>query len=184
LTAAIGGAAAAAAASVVRVAPVQASHDPFQLGHGNATSAATSLTLTAVPAVGYGLNITVPDDARALDVATQVGVGIRATANAGGGVAVQASAAATGYALHTKGGRLKLARISGVATIKKGKKSVVVKPGVVVTGEMFVLLTPKANIGSRALWFTNKPATDRFIIHMSSARGSATKVAWLAAERA
>jgi hypothetical protein len=48
-----------------------------------------------------------------------------------------------------------------------------------VTSGTFVLLTPKANIGTRALWFTTSTTNDRITIHMSSARSSSTKVAWL-----
>jgi hypothetical protein len=48
-----------------------------------------------------------------------------------------------------------------------------------VTSSSFVLLTPKTNIGSRALWFTTDPAGNKFTIHMSSSRSSGTRVAWL-----
>jgi hypothetical protein len=66
-----------------------------------------------------------------------------------------------------------------VATITAGRTTKLVTPGVDVTAESFVLLTPKANIGSRALWFTIDATNNQFTIRMRSARSSGTKVAWL-----
>jgi hypothetical protein len=43
----------------------------------------------------------------------------------------------------------------------------------------FVLLTPMANIGSRALWFTTSTSADSITIRLSSSRSSSTKIAWL-----
>jgi hypothetical protein len=83
-----------------------------------------------------------------------------------------------GYALRTSG-RLRADKVSGVATIRAGRTSVTVNPGVNVTSGSFVLLTPKANIGSRGLWFTTSASGNTFTIRMSSSRSSATKVAWL-----
>ena len=68
---------------------------------------------------------------------------------------------------------------SGVATITAGSTSKVVTPGVNVTSASFVLLTPKANLGGRSLWFTTNATQDKFTIRLSSSRGTATKVAWL-----
>jgi hypothetical protein len=86
--------------------------------------------------------------------------------------------ATTGLALQTVG-RWKAGRISGVATIDAGDTSVTVNPGVNVVSSAFVLLSPKTNVGSRALWFTTNPSTDRFTIRMSSPRSSKTRIAWL-----
>lgn len=83
----------------------------------------------------------------------------------------------TGLALHAQG-RIKFST-SGVATIIAGSTSKVINPGVNVTSSSFVLLTPKADIGTRALWFTTNTTNDRFTIRMSSARSRNTKVAWL-----
>lgn len=94
-----------------------------------------------------------------------------------GGVGVYGSAS-TGYAFRGSG-RLRFDKVTGVATIAAGSKTVTVTPGVEVTGSSFVLLTPKANIGSRALWFTTDDANNRFTIRMSAARTSATAIAWL-----
>jgi hypothetical protein len=66
-----------------------------------------------------------------------------------------------------------------MATIPVGKTSVTVHPEVKVVPAAFVLLTPTTNLGTRALWYTSKPAADTITIHISSARTSATKIAWL-----
>jgi len=74
---------------------------------------------------------------------------------------------------------VKFEKVSGVATIPAGSTGVTVSPNVNVTSGSFVLLTPKANIGSRGLWFTTNASADTFRIHMSSTRSANTKVAWL-----
>ena len=84
---------------------------------------------------------------------------------------------ADGVALRTLG-RLKFST-SGVATINAGATSKTITPGVDVHPGSFVLLTPQANIGTRALWFTTDGPNERFTIHMSPSRGVPTKVAWL-----
>jgi hypothetical protein len=82
-----------------------------------------------------------------------------------------------GLALKTAG-RAKFST-SGMATITAGSTSKTISPGVNVTASSFVLLTPKTNIGSRALWFTTDASGNKFSIHMSSSRSSGTNVAWL-----
>ncbi len=93
-------------------------------------------------------------------------------------VAMYAEAPAS-IALQTVG-RVKL-DTSGIAMIPAGSTSVTVSPpfGVDVNVGSFVLLTPMANIGTRALWFTKNTALDTITIHLSSSRTSATKVSWL-----
>jgi hypothetical protein len=73
---------------------------------------------------------------------------------------------------------------TGVATIRAGTSSRTVDPGVNINERTFVLLTPMADIGSRALWFTKNANADTFTIRMSPTRSRNTKVAWLALERA
>lgn len=102
------------------------------------------------------------------------GRGVRGETTSGVGLL---GIAASGFALQTAG-RTKLST-SGVATIPAGSTGVTISPGVNVTGGSFVLLTPKANIGSRALWFTTNATADSFTIRMSSQRSSNTRVAWL-----
>jgi len=85
---------------------------------------------------------------------------------------------ASGHALRTNG-RIKAEQISGVATIPAGSTGVTISPGVNLNAGSFVLLTPKANIGSRGLWFTTNASANTFRIRMSAARSANTKVAWL-----
>jgi hypothetical protein len=95
----------------------------------------------------------------------------------GNGPAVWATAT-NGYAVRGSG-RVRFEKVSGVATIAAGLKTKTVTPGVNVTSGSFVLLTPKANIGTRALWFTTNATDNKFTIRMSSSRTSNTPVAWL-----
>jgi hypothetical protein len=108
------------------------------------------------------------------------GQGVFGEATTGVGVSC---AATTGYALQING-RLRVGRVSGVASIPAGAKSVTVTPDVAIATNSFVLLTPKANIASRALWFTTDAAANTFTIRMSSSRTSTTAVAWLLIEYA
>jgi hypothetical protein len=103
------------------------------------------------------------------------GQGVRGQATSGVGLFGTAS---SGFALRANG-RIKADKVSGVATIPAGSTGVAISPGVNVTSGSFVLLTPKANIGSRALWFTTNTTNNTITIRMSSSRSSGTKVAWL-----
>lgn len=103
------------------------------------------------------------------------GQGVRGQATTGVGVFATAS---SGYALRTSG-RLRVDKVSGVATIAAGRTSITVSPGVDITSTSFVLLTPRANIGSRGLWFTVDATNNRITIRLSSSRSSSTPVAWL-----
>lgn len=105
------------------------------------------------------------------------GRGVLGEASSGSGVYGQAT---SGYAIRGNG-RLRFDKVSGVATIAAGNTAVTISPGVDVTAASFVLLTPKANIGSRALWFTTDPAGDKFTIRISSSLGpnTAIAIAWL-----
>lgn len=85
---------------------------------------------------------------------------------------------ASGYALRGSG-RVRFDKVSGLATIPAGDRYVTVTPGVLVTDNSFVLLTPKANLGDAAVWFTTDPAAKTITIHTSVAVRVATDVAWL-----
>ena len=114
-------------------------------------------------------------DSRGVIGQSPSGQGVRGESTSGVGVF---GTSTTGFALHTSG-RLRIQKVSGVATIARGSKTRTVTPGVKVTTTSFVLLTPKANLGARALWFTTNTTANTLTIHMSSARSSATKIAWL-----
>lgn len=93
------------------------------------------------------------------------GVGVFGTSS--GGFAIRGS------------GRVKLEKVSGVARIDTGSTSVTVHPDVNVTSGTFVLLTPKANLGSRGLWFSTNASANTFTIRISKARSSNTRISWL-----
>lgn len=105
------------------------------------------------------------------------GDGVRGEATSGAALRGTASSKA-GYAIRGSG-RLRFEKVSGIATIASGGTSVTVTPGTDVTTASFVLLTAKANIGTRSLYFTTDATTDRFTIHLSSSAAASTPVAWL-----
>jgi hypothetical protein len=202
LAGALGSAGALAAGAIGRANPVRAATgDPVTVDGSFSGSGSTQITTTGSSGF-YGVSSNPNADA-ILGVATAAsgsawgvrgqtastsGVGVRAIANAGSGTnygvyASNASPAGVGVyataavALQTNG-RTKLST-SGVASISAGSTSKTITPGVNVTANSFVLLTPKANLGTRALWFTTNATADTFAIHISSSRSSATKVAWL-----
>jgi hypothetical protein len=169
LTAAVGGAAAAVVATVARLAPVEAANgDTVNVGGNHTGTSLTAFTNSANAngAIG-GFVVT----GSAVAASTFSGIGVNTQSQSGNGLALRVV------------GRIKVIEVSGVATIKKGKKSVTVSPGVDINIQTFVLLTPMVNMGSRALWFTRTPSTNKFVIRMSSTRGGPTKIAWLALER-
>ena len=86
--------------------------------------------------------------------------------------------AGSGYAIRGSG-RLRFDRVSGSVGIPAGSKSVTLSPGVDVTSNTFVLLTPKVNIGGRSLWFTTNASANTFTIRMSASRTARTPIAWL-----
>jgi hypothetical protein len=105
------------------------------------------------------------------------GDGVRGEATSGAALRGTASSKA-GYGVRSSG-RLRFEKVSGVATILANQTSVVVTPGTDVTTESFVLLTAKANIGTRSLYFSTDATNDTITIRMSSSRTTATPVAWL-----
>jgi hypothetical protein len=107
---------------------------------------------------------------------TTKGQAVRGQATSG--VGLYGRAWGSGHALAIRG-RFKAEQISGVATIPAGSTGVTINPGVRVNAGSFVLLTPKANIGSRGLWFATNTGANTFRIRMSSTRSANTKVAWL-----
>ena len=86
--------------------------------------------------------------------------------------------AGSGYAIRGNG-RLRFDRVSGSVGIPAGSRSVTLSPGVDVTSDTFVLLTPKVNIGGRSLWFTTNASANTFTIRMSASRTTRTPIAWL-----
>jgi hypothetical protein len=101
--------------------------------------------------------------------------------DASGATGVRAASPA-GLALHTTSGRVRLEGISGVAVIPSGQQEVAVKPAVALDRNTFVLLTPKANLGQKTLWYTVSLDTGEIVIHISGTRSKDTPVAYLMLE--
>jgi hypothetical protein len=174
----LGGLGALVATAVGRTSPVRAGVD------GDVVLGISQTATTRTAILNFQNNTTVFYAESATDLGSGGGVGVEGRSGSGHGVNGASSSgvglygtATTGLALQTAG-RAKFST-SGVATINAGNISVTITPGVNVTSRSFVLLTPKANIGTRALWFTTDATHNRATIHMSSSRSSATKVAWL-----
>lgn len=138
----------------------------------------------------------VSDAGTGLRTETQTGQGIFTSADSGFGIvatshtgeAVHAGAdsgtaifgsSITGIGLDIDSGRVRFSSVSGVATISVGNTGNTVLPGVKVTSTSIVLLSPKSNVGTRAIWFTTNPGAHTFTIYMSSKRTSLTHIAWL-----
>lgn len=100
-----------------------------------------------------------------------------------GATGVLASSAA-GLALHTTSGRVRFEGISGVATIPEGSTEVEVETSVPLDKNTFVLLTPRANLNGRDLWYQIPSETGKVTIRMDKARTKNTPVAYLILEHA
>jgi hypothetical protein len=114
------------------------------------------------------------------------GVGVLAYVNDGVGLLSWSNGGAAivalgfeGESLVCAGGRVTLIDISGIAAIPAGRASVTVRPNVPATKRTFVLLTPRANLGARGLWYTTDARKGTFTIHISTPRASRTPIAWL-----
>jgi hypothetical protein len=66
-----------------------------------------------------------------------------------------------------------------VAAIAAGGRWITVKPGLDVTADSFVLLTPRADLGTRRLWYTVDRANNTFTIRVNSAVPEKLPVGWL-----
>jgi hypothetical protein len=182
LVGALGGLGAWAASTIGRATPVRADGETVVVGglYFNAISETRIQNNNNNATALVGVN---NQGGRGLHGFSSTGEGV----SGGGGLRGVAGFSSTGVGLYGQSaqglalqtlGRAKFST-SGVATILAGSTGKTVNPGVNVTNGSFVLLTPKVNLGSRALWFTTNPSGDTFRIRMSSARSSGTKVAWL-----
>ena len=182
LVGALGGLGAWAASAVGRASPVRADGETVVVGglYFNAISETRIQNNTNNATALAGVN---NQGGKGVQGFSSTGAGVSGGGGLRGvegfsssGVGLYGSAS-QGLALQTQG-RVRFST-SGVATIPAGSTGKTVNPGVNVTNGSFVLLTPKVDVGSRALWFTTNPSGDTFRIRMSSARSSGTKVAWL-----
>lgn len=104
-------------------------------------------------------------------------VGVRGESTVGTGMYAVATTT-KGFALRTSG-RVRIDKASGVATIAPGNATATVTPGLDLSSSSFVLLTPRADIGSRRLWYTTDSASNTITIHVSSAVTASLAVGWL-----
>jgi hypothetical protein len=124
----------------------------------------------------YGVYGTVVSpDGRAVNGYAPDGTGVRGSTSGGTGGAFYAS---TGYAIKASG-RVKFDRSSGIAVINAGQRSVKVAPGFDLGATSIVFLTPRADIGSRRLWYSVDPVANSFTIMASTAVGASISVGWL-----
>ena len=120
----------------------------------------------------------------ALKALSNSGIGANLISNFNAGVwaigkpAIVAQPSGEDYAIRAMG-RVEFQKISGVAVIAAGRTQITIRPGVNMNIGSFLLLTPRSNLGGRDLWFTTDPMNERFTIHLSSARTTATRVSWL-----
>jgi len=186
LAGALGGLGAIAATAAARVSPVRAANgDPVLAGSAaNTATNQTAITRTTAGDAFQSFSAASSDavngyasTGRGVYGHSTINAGVFGISDTGPGLEGFGGDVGEGIALKTSG-RLKFST-SGVATIKAGMTGKTITPGVDVNPGSFVLLTPKANIGSRALWFSTDGPNERFTIHMSPSRGVATKVAWL-----
>jgi hypothetical protein len=144
------------------------------LGFSGASNAALP---TARAKTGVFGMATQDSSARGVVGVSTNGQGVRGEAS--GGAALYGTVSSTGgYAIRGSG-RVRFDKVSGVATIAANATSVTVTPGTDVTTESFVLLTAKANIGSRSLYFSTDTTANTITIRMSSSRTSSTPISWL-----
>lgn len=149
--------------------------------HGNATGvlaysgpAGSPLPATK-PGTGLYAESTVDAASRGVWGRSEDGRGVFGEATTGVGVF---GSATKGYALRTNG-RVRADKVSGMAIIPAGRTSVTVSPGVGVSSAAFVLLTPRADIGARRVWYSTNATADTVTIRMSSARTKSTPIGWL-----
>lgn len=205
LAAGLAAAAAAAAASVARFTPASAADgDAVTVGSSNQGSATTAFTVDSTKALegisdsGQGINGESTSSAGVAGL-SESGNGVHGTSTSGRGVYGQSTSgpgvegsgaigvkaeSTSGYAIETTAGRLRLADVSGVATIPAGDTTVTVTPGVPIDGKTVVLLTPEANLGNKDLWYTKPGSGTEIVLHLSGTRSNDTKVSYLLVEHA
>jgi hypothetical protein len=111
--------------------------------------------------------------------------GVLGISTSGQGVRGESTSGAAVYATTTSGyafrgsGRIRFDKVSGQAAIAANTSSIVITPGIDITTDSFVLLTPEVDLGSRRLWFTKDTTNNRFTIHLSSSSASTITIAWL-----
>ncbi len=88
-----------------------------------------------------------------------------------------------GLALHTTGGRVRFDGISGIVVLPADETEVEIETEVPVTKDTFVLLTPRSNLGSRALWYQIPDETGVVTVYVDEPRSRDSRIAYLLLER-
>lgn len=161
---------AAVAASIGRFNPVAAADgDDAKIGEQNDGSKTTTFNASGGAAGVTGIS----ESGAGVHGESMSGAGLKAASNAGHGLNASSMQS---YAIATEEGGLLFKGISGITTIPSGEKQADVDAQW-VSSESFLLLSPHANIESRALWWEKND--DKFTIHIDSERSNDTQVAWL-----
>lgn len=100
------------------------------------------------------------------------------------GLKAESTDATSGYAIESSAGRVKLAGISGVATIPGGSTSLSLTPSVEIGNSTLVLVSPLENLSGNALWYTRDNDNQEIVFHLASSRSNDTKVSYLILEHA
>lgn len=99
------------------------------------------------------------------------------------GVTGVLAASDQGYALHTTSGRVRFDGISGIVTLPANETAVEIETDVPVTNDTFVLLTPRSNLGTRALWYQIPDETGKVTVYVDEPRSRDSRIAYLLLER-
>ncbi|MFV2064344.1 MAG: hypothetical protein ACC726_12650 [Chloroflexota bacterium] len=120
--------------------------------------------------------------AAVLGIATGSESGVGLVGFSGSGTGVNA-ASRSGYGLRVANGRIKVDKVSGIATVPAGKRGIVVEPGVDINEDTIILLTPNVDLGKRSFWVRKDDDADTFTVRISSKRGSDADFGWLMIEK-
>lgn len=186
LASAAGALAAASGALLARVDPVLAEGETIKVGGEYPTAQSTTVIENHVN--GQTVLKARSNEGTALYANSQSDIAIQAVSGQGTGIDVFTGEGTSihvfsdlAHGIDVERGRVRFKQVSGVATIPAGASSVTLSPGVGIVRASFVLLTPRAYLGGRDLWYTTDPAADTFTIHLSSPSPSRNgfPVAWL-----
>ena len=87
------------------------------------------------------------------------------------------ASSSSGFAMETTEGGLRFIGAAGTATVPGGATSRTVTPGVTLSSNSIVLLTPQEGIGGRSL--AASVSGDSFTIHMNESRTNPLHVGYL-----
>jgi hypothetical protein len=99
------------------------------------------------------------------------------------GVGVQADSG-LGYGLRVRSGGIKVDEASGIEIVPAGERRLRVEPGLDVTEDTIILLTPYANLRGGSAWVKKDVASDAFIINLPRAINRDARFGWLMIDKA